>query len=102
MTARVRRDAIRDRVRDRRRRVAVLAGLHELLAGGGGAGRRSERAGRDDASSRPRGRAGRRRYNKLVTAAGIVARKDASSDRGARRATLRNTRLSARDGRVLS
>ena len=35
MTARVRRDAIRDRVRDRRRRVAVLAGLHELLAGGG-------------------------------------------------------------------
>ena len=39
MTARVRRDAIRDRVRDRRRRVAVLAGLHELLAGGGGAGR---------------------------------------------------------------
>ena len=48
MTARVRRDAIRDRVRDRRRRVAVLAGLHELLAGGGGAGRRSERAGRGD------------------------------------------------------
>ena len=42
MTARVRRDAIRDRVRDRRRRVAVLAGLHELLAGGGGAGRRSD------------------------------------------------------------